>query len=234
LTPLYLPEAWRIAGLLGDVATVRTLLAEHSALPLAGWPTQVADRRSGAAVLAALEGDAEAALDGYRAATDIYRSVGWHFFVARLIHDAVRLLGAETVGEELIAEARETFESVGARPYLAWLDEATGNRPAGSPARSLPGVRKVYRTGGDFCNGLRRALGRRLRARPRRRPSRPEAARADPLAPVGRRPLPSSLGLIQDAVRQRRDHSPRLQVGWTQPAAERPTSRQVRRQGVNA
>ena len=45
MATIYLPEAWRVAGLLGDAEAVQSLFSEYTAIPSSGWPTQVADRR---------------------------------------------------------------------------------------------------------------------------------------------------------------------------------------------
>ncbi len=70
----------------------------------------------------ALTGDPDGALAAFRAAIDAYRVVGYDFVVARIILDATHLLGGQVVGDALVAEARATFESIGATPYLERLD----------------------------------------------------------------------------------------------------------------
>jgi tetratricopeptide (TPR) repeat protein len=132
---IYLPEAWRVAGKLGDAETVRSLLNEYGAQPSSGWPTQVADRRTGEATLMALTGDRDGALAAFRAAIDAYRIVGYDFFVARISLDALQLLGAKDVGDALVAEARAIFESVGATPYLERLDAELA-RSSTAPTRA--------------------------------------------------------------------------------------------------
>ena len=134
MTTIYLPEAWRVAGMLGDAEAVQSLFSEYTAIPSSGWPTQVADRRTGEATLMALTGDPDGARSAFRAAIETYRDVGYQFVVARLILDATRLLTGAAVGDALVAEARATFESVGATPYLVRLDAELA-RSSATPAR---------------------------------------------------------------------------------------------------
>jgi len=134
LAAIYLPEARRLAAWLGDADEVRALTAELDELTGLRWPSQIAEHHIGAGIADALSGQSDAALAQIRSALETYRDIGWHFFVARTVLDALRALGPAIVGESLIAEARSTFESVGATPYLAWLAEAIDGTPPTRPS----------------------------------------------------------------------------------------------------
>ena len=142
LAAIYLPEARRLAAWLGDAEEVRALTAELDELTGLRWPSQIAEHHIGAGIADALSGQSDAALAQIRSALETYRDIGWHFFVARTVLDALRALGPAIVGESMVSEARSTFESVGATPYLAWLAEATSGRPAkragSQPSTSAP------------------------------------------------------------------------------------------------
>ena len=140
LAPIYLPEARRLAGWLGDAEAVRALTTELDALTGLRWPSQVAEHQIGGGIADALEGQPDAALTQIRSALETYRDIGWHLVVARTILDAVLALGPAVVGESLVVEARSTFESVGATPSLTRLAEATSGHSS-KPAATLPPAR---------------------------------------------------------------------------------------------
>jgi class 3 adenylate cyclase/tetratricopeptide (TPR) repeat protein len=99
-----------------------------------------AARLAARAGIAALEGDPEGAMAGFREAMSLCRATNAHLEYARLTIDLALLVGpGHAFVREAAAEARSIFERVQARPYLEQLDaaltgaESIGNRE-GVPA----------------------------------------------------------------------------------------------------
>jgi len=83
-----------------------------------------ATRTFSAAVVAALEGRNEEAVQDFVQAVDRYREAGWHFVVAEVQALAVRAMPGRPEFEGWASEARERFEQLRATPFLRWLDDA--------------------------------------------------------------------------------------------------------------
>ena len=141
VAPYYLASAVRPALWMGDVEGARMAADSLDALASSGSPLVRADRTAIRAGIAALEGSNGAAVSGFLDAIRQYRALGVDFPRALAGLDFVRLVGPG-IPEALAAaeESRVIFERVGARPYLAWLDEAvlgTG-RPMAQHAEATP------------------------------------------------------------------------------------------------
>jgi tetratricopeptide (TPR) repeat protein len=83
-----------------------------------------ATRTFSAAVVAALEGRNEEAVQDFVQAVDRYREAGWHFVVAEVQALAVRAMPGRPEFEGWASEARDRFEQLRATPFLRWLDDA--------------------------------------------------------------------------------------------------------------
>jgi len=122
--PYALPRAGRAALLAGDAAMAQQALDRLAALGTRGRAVD-ADRAVIRAGLAALGGDASAALAGFRAALASYRDLGLVWDEAQLGLEATMLVGAAEPEVAAWADkARGTFERLGAAPMLASLDAA--------------------------------------------------------------------------------------------------------------
>jgi hypothetical protein len=112
----------RAAAALGDAAAV-----EHALKVVEGFPGGVtaATRAEGHAVLAALAGRPQEALQGFLDAARRWAEVGLEFEAAMSRLTFVRLLGvADPQARAAADEARATFERLGARPLLDRLAAA--------------------------------------------------------------------------------------------------------------
>ncbi len=138
LASIYLFEAARPALWLRDPVRLRQVIDRLAAEPDAHETTAATNLIAARAGLAALEGRRTDALAGYRDAIRRYGDVGYAFEMARCVLDAVRTLGpGEPDLRSAVGEARAAFERVGAKPYLAWLDEAlAATAPTAAPSRA--------------------------------------------------------------------------------------------------
>ncbi len=134
LGAVYLDLAMRPALWARDLARARDISARLDADPATGSRTSI-DRMAAHAGVAALEGRIDDASTGYRDVLARYRALGEVLATTRTALDYVLLLGPDQPGAgEAAAEARAIFERVGARPYLAKLDEAMGGATASKRA----------------------------------------------------------------------------------------------------
>ena len=126
--PYALPRAGRAALLARDGAKARTALDRLAALGTRGRAVD-ADRAVMRAGLAALDGDAAAALAGYRGALVSFRELGLQWDEAMVGLEAASLLGAadpEVAG--WVEAARAIYDRLQAVPMVARLDEAAAAR----------------------------------------------------------------------------------------------------------
>jgi class 3 adenylate cyclase/tetratricopeptide (TPR) repeat protein len=114
---------------LSDAIEIKRLMDAFTS----GSLTATAIRQWAAALVDVLEGRSQDGLRGMRAALETMRSIGIGFDAAIFLIDAIRLWPNEPEVPAWAREARQTFESVGAVPYLRMLDEAL--EAAGQPAR---------------------------------------------------------------------------------------------------
>jgi class 3 adenylate cyclase/tetratricopeptide (TPR) repeat protein len=120
------PQALEAALALGERARAEHLIATIKALPpglLAPSLRAHADRFL--ARVAAYDGETRKAERGFGSAAATFREYGMPFWLAVTITEHGEWLIAEdrgTEAEPLLAEARETFERLGAKPWLARLD----------------------------------------------------------------------------------------------------------------
>jgi hypothetical protein len=132
--PLACPLLVRSALWAGEAAGATSALALLDASGFLGAALS-ADRLVARAGIDALEGRGPAALAGYREALRAYRKLGLAFDEAAAAVDMAILLRAperDAADVALAIEAaRDTLERLGARPFLARLDEARTRQPAG-------------------------------------------------------------------------------------------------------
>jgi tetratricopeptide (TPR) repeat protein len=122
------PQALEAALALGDREQAKEMLAKIEALP----PGRLAPSLRGHAArfrgrLAGLEGDPRTADNGFATAGSIFREHGMVFWLAITLTELAEwLIAAEHAAEAepLLAEARETFERLGATPWLARIETA--------------------------------------------------------------------------------------------------------------
>jgi class 3 adenylate cyclase/tetratricopeptide (TPR) repeat protein len=125
LNSVYLAEASHAAAWARDVATLRTIGDRLDRLGQAHLLPYRVERERTMGSVAALEGNLAEATKTYRAALQMYADLGQRFDGARAAVDAVWLLG--TTDPQIAAAATEAaalFERLGAKPYLAKLEEA--------------------------------------------------------------------------------------------------------------
>jgi len=121
------------ASRVGDVESLRWVrdhLAESSQV---GTQTEAIRLRVSGA-LRAMEGDADGALEEFRGALDRYRSMELAWEYARTALDALAALPEDSRVRPWAAEARATFERLGARPYVRLTDEYLGGALPRRPA----------------------------------------------------------------------------------------------------
>jgi hypothetical protein len=130
----------------GDLAEAQADLEAHVATAKQGDGIDAA-RATMRAGIAALSGDRAAALRGYRDALRLWHDLGLAWDEALCGLDMALLLGLDEPDVRAAADrAREVFERLGARPFLARLDAAAADDPArassaaSSPAASSVGV----------------------------------------------------------------------------------------------
>ena len=123
----------------GDAAGAASALALLDASGYLG-PALAADRLVARAGIDALEGRGPAALAGYREALRAYRKLGLAFDEAAAAVDmAVLLRPPERDAADVvtaIAAARDTLERLGARPFLARLDDGPHDAAGGLSERA--------------------------------------------------------------------------------------------------
>ena len=132
--PLVYPLVIRSALWSGDTPGAAAALASLEASGYLG-PALTADRTLARAGIDALEGRGPEALAGYREALRSYRQLGLVFEEAAATVDMATLLPpAERDAPDVtaaIAAAGETLRRLGARPFLARLEETRAKQPAG-------------------------------------------------------------------------------------------------------
>jgi tetratricopeptide (TPR) repeat protein len=122
------PHAVEAALALGERERAEQLLASIEALP----PGRLAPSLRGHAArfrarVAAHDGELRKAERGFAAATATFREYGMPFWLAVTLTEHGEWLIAQdraADAEPLLAEARETFERLGAKPWLARLESA--------------------------------------------------------------------------------------------------------------
>jgi hypothetical protein len=148
--PYALPRAARAFVVGGDAGAARAALDRLAALGARGRAIE-ADRATIRAGLAALDGDREVAVAGYRAAIAAFRDLGLAWDEANLGLEATVLLSAADpeIGSWADA-ARETFQRIGAGTLAALLDatrdEETGAGAPVAPADDASDVAERART----------------------------------------------------------------------------------------
>jgi class 3 adenylate cyclase/tetratricopeptide (TPR) repeat protein len=131
-----LPKLGQVAVMAGDAATARRALEQIAELGVRGRAVS-ADLKAINAGIAALEGDAQAAQSGYRAAIAAWRELGLEFDEAMTILAAASYL--DSVDPEVagwIENARSIFNRVRAKPLLDLLDRTVASRPGSAYASS--------------------------------------------------------------------------------------------------
>ncbi|HSK52775.1 MAG TPA: adenylate/guanylate cyclase domain-containing protein, partial [Clostridia bacterium] len=138
--PYLLPRAAHALVLAGDAAGARSVLDRMAMLGTRGRAVD-ADRMAIRAGIEALEGDAEAALAGYRQAIAAWRALRLPWDEALTILDAVTRIGiADPEVAGWVDAARASLEGLRATPLLARLDEAVAAAGAAAP-RAAPSAR---------------------------------------------------------------------------------------------
>jgi tetratricopeptide (TPR) repeat protein len=134
--PYLLPRAGHAHVLAGNATGARAALDRLDEIGTRGRAVD-ADRTAIEAGIAALSGDAAAAVNGYQAANAAWRALRLPWDEALTALDAVTLLGT---GDGEVADwaetARATFERLGAAPLLARLEEAV--RSSATQGADLP------------------------------------------------------------------------------------------------
>ena len=125
LMGVWLAEAAHAAVWAGDLAALRPIVDRLDAYSEAHAPWFRADRARTSAAVAAMRGDTSEATSRYREALGLFAELGVPFDRARAASEASLLVGTDDpqIGAA-VEEARALFERLGARPYLAMLDEA--------------------------------------------------------------------------------------------------------------
>ena len=100
----------------------------------------IATRALAAGMLAGLEGRRQDAVEAFRAGVRYFDLAGWRYWSAHTKSVALTALPGEPAFDGWAQEARLLFESVGAKPDLAWLDEALAKRAATDRSTERPGV----------------------------------------------------------------------------------------------
>ncbi|MGH2428997.1 MAG: AAA family ATPase [Candidatus Limnocylindria bacterium] len=133
-----LPLAHRAAVWGRDLRRVREISERSQRVPWHG-PLPEAHRRAEAAALAALEGRRAEALAAFRESRASLQGMERWFAAARASLEAIILLPDDPEVRSWADDARATFESLRARPYLDRLDEALASAGAPpAPAASSP------------------------------------------------------------------------------------------------
>jgi tetratricopeptide (TPR) repeat protein len=133
-TKVAVPQALEAALALGEREQVEHLLARIEALP----PGRLAPSLQAHAVryrarLTTQDGEKEKAERGFATAASIFREYAMPFHLAVTLTEHAEWLTSQGRTEEaqsLLAEARETFERLDARPWLQRLDAAATGAPA--------------------------------------------------------------------------------------------------------
>ncbi len=147
LASIYLNLAMRPAIWGRDLERARAISARLDADPASGSDTAL-DRLAAHAAVAALEGRTDEAAASFREALAGYRARSEDFTTATLDLNFVLLFGPDQPGaSEAAAEARAIFERVGAKPYLAKLDEALAGGSARRPADAESAVEGATTSG---------------------------------------------------------------------------------------
>ena len=140
LGPTFLGTAARGATWGGDLETARRIEAMIQAHP-STEATVEAIRLATRAGILALEGQVDEAAAVHRKALALQRERGGPWFFALACLDAVMTLGPDhPLGREAEAEARPIFVRLGARPYLARLDQAADRRGGVAAGRPSEGI----------------------------------------------------------------------------------------------
>jgi hypothetical protein len=152
--PYALPKAGFAAVLAGDAATANLVLDRLAALGTRGRAieTDMAAVRAG---IAAMEGDTADALAGYRVARQRFQDLGLPWDVAlTAVSAGMRLDPSSPEVAGWLADARRTFEALGARPMREILDEIVARGMGGaagaagvSGSSGSPGSSKASGTG---------------------------------------------------------------------------------------
>ncbi len=123
---LALVDSLELAYELGDLDSVARRLEEfRQRRPADQLPFGVGQARRFEALLAARSGDSERAEERFRAATEMLREISARFYLAVVLLEHGEWLaeaGRANEAEPLLSEARETFERLGAVPWLERLD----------------------------------------------------------------------------------------------------------------
>jgi class 3 adenylate cyclase/tetratricopeptide (TPR) repeat protein len=128
-----LVKAMEASIALGDLARAANFVAEVETWPrreVTPWLRAETARIS--ARLAAAKGEFEAAEDGFKVAIRQLREIGDPFILAEPLAELAELLlvqGRVSEAEPLLAEAREIFERLGARPWLDRIAEIEAKLP---------------------------------------------------------------------------------------------------------
>jgi len=132
-----LPLAGRYAVLARDPTRAREAVSELETMGISG-PALAADVETILAGCAALEGDGQAAIAGYRTAMAEWRELGLAWEEALCGLDMAILLDPADPAVRAAAEtAREILTRLGATPFLEQLEEATGRpQSPAAPARA--------------------------------------------------------------------------------------------------
>jgi hypothetical protein len=137
--PITLPLATRATLWAGDAAGAASLVERMDRSVIRGQATEL-DRTTLRAGVAALEGRRPDAIAGYRDALRGWQGSGLAFEEAMAGLDMAILLAPteREMGEApgIVQGAREVFAALGARPFLARLDQVPIGDP--DPARAVP------------------------------------------------------------------------------------------------
>jgi tetratricopeptide (TPR) repeat protein len=128
------PQALDAALALGERERAEQLLATIEALPPGRLaPSLRAHAARFRARLAAVDGERGKAERGFATAASIFREYGMPFYLAVTLTEQGEWLADEghtDEAEPLLTEARETFERLGAKPWLARVESAETRPPA--------------------------------------------------------------------------------------------------------
>jgi class 3 adenylate cyclase/tetratricopeptide (TPR) repeat protein len=133
--PMVLPTAFLAAAMSNDRPTAERVARTLAEYPnAANWELGLRDWMNGG--LAAMDGRADEAAGGFRAGIERLRTAEFHWPAAQAVVAAVALLPHGRATDAWVDSARQTFERVGATPFVALLDDLLANSSAGTAARS--------------------------------------------------------------------------------------------------
>jgi class 3 adenylate cyclase/tetratricopeptide (TPR) repeat protein len=133
--PMVLPTAFLAAAISKDHQSAERVARTLAEYPnAANWELGLRDWMNGG--LAAMDGRADEAAGGFRAGIERLRTAEFHLPAAQAVIAAVALLPRSRETDAWVDSARQTFERVGAKPFMALLNDLVSESGAGTAPRS--------------------------------------------------------------------------------------------------